>query len=105
MFYRYLPIFTDIFPIFFQKFQHKRVCSTVAIFRWKNRYFPIFQRKIDNFTDFSPIFPLIGFFSAFSFQCKLKIDFSTEKTDFFVPGGKKGKLVQIKTFLFFFLDF
>ena len=36
--YRYLPIFTDILPIFyrylpifFQKFLHKRACSTVAI--------------------------------------------------------------------------
>ena len=65
--YRYLPvftniyqyfidillIFTDILPIFFQKFQHKRACSIVAIFRWKNRFFPIFRRKISDFTDFS----------------------------------------------------
>ena len=49
--YRYLPIF-------FQKFLHKRVYSTVAIFRWKNRFFPIFRRKIGDFTDFFPIFPL-----------------------------------------------
>ena len=48
-----LPIFTDILPIFFQKFLHKRACSTVAIFRWKNRFFPIFRRKIGDFTDFS----------------------------------------------------
>ena len=34
-----LSIFTDILPIFFQKFLHKRACSTVAIFRWKNRRF------------------------------------------------------------------
>ena len=59
IFYRYLPIFTDILPIFFQKFMHKRACSTVAIFRWKNRFFPIFRRKIGDFTDFSPIFPMI----------------------------------------------
>ena len=61
--YRYftdiLSIFTDILPIFFQKFLHKRACSTVSIFRWKNRFFPIFRRKIGDFTDFSPIFPLI----------------------------------------------
>ena len=63
IFYRYLPIFTDILPIFtdilpifFQKFLHKRACSTVGIFRWKNRVFPIFRLKIDDFTDFSPIF-------------------------------------------------
>ena len=37
-----LSIFTDILPIFFQKFQHKRACSIVVIFRWKNRFFPIF---------------------------------------------------------------
>ena len=37
-----LLIFTDILPIFFQKFQHKHACSTVAIFRWKNRFFPMF---------------------------------------------------------------
>ena len=73
--YQYLPIFTDIYRYFtdilriiFQKFQHKRACSTVTIFRWKNRYFPIFRRKIDDFTDFS---------SAFSFLCQPKTDFST----------------------------
>ena len=68
IFYRYftdiLPIFTDILPIFFQKFLHKRACSTVAIFRWKNRFFPIFRRKIGDFTEFSPIFPLIFLLGA-----------------------------------------
>ena len=76
--YRYftdiLPIFTDILPIFFQKFLHKRACSTVAIFRWKNRFFPIFRRKIGDFTDFSPIFPLIDFSS----RCRPKTDFSAK---------------------------
>ena len=48
IFYQYLPIFTDILPILIQKFLHKHACSTVAIFRWKNRYFSIFRRKIDN---------------------------------------------------------
>ena len=62
--YRYLPIFTDILPIFFQKFLHKRACSIVAIFRWKNRFFLIFRRKIDDFTDFFPIFPLIFLLGA-----------------------------------------
>ena len=70
--YRYfidiLSTFTDILPIFFQKFQHKRACSTVAIFRWKNRFFPIFRQKIDDFTDFS---------SVFSSRCLPKTDFST----------------------------
>ena len=69
--YRYftdiLPIFTDILQIFFQKFQHKRVCSTIAIFRWKNRYFSIFQGKIGDFTDFS-----FFFFS----RCRPKTNFS-----------------------------
>ena len=78
--YRYftdiLPIFTDILPIFFQKFLHKRACSTVAIFRWKNRFFPIFRRKIGDFTDFSPISPLIDFSSDFSSPCRPKTDFS-----------------------------
>ena len=74
--YRYLPIFYRYLPIFFQKFQHKRACSTIAIFRWKNWYFPIFRRKIGDFTDFSPIFPLIDFSSTFSFRCRLKTDFS-----------------------------
>ena len=64
IFYRYLLIFTDILPIFFQKFLHKRACSTVAIFRWKNRFFPIFRRKIGDFTDISPIFPLIFLLGA-----------------------------------------
>ena len=84
-FYRYLPIFTDILPIFtdilpifFQKFLHKRACSTVAIFRWKNRFFPIFRRKIGDFTDFSPIFPLIDFSYDFSSRCRPKIDFSAK---------------------------
>ena len=90
--YRYLPIFidilpiftdiyryfTDILPIFFQKFLHKRACSTVAIFRWKNRFFPIFWRKIGDFTYFSPIFPLIDFSSDFSSRCRPKTDFSTK---------------------------
>ena len=80
--YRYftdiLPIFTDILPIFFQKFLHKRACSTVAIFRWKNRFFPIFRRKIGDFTDFSPIFPLIDFSSDFSSRCRPKTDFSVK---------------------------
>ena len=83
--YRYLPIFTDILPIFtdilsifFQKFLHKRACSTDAIFRWKNRVFPIFRRKIGDFTDFSPNFPLIDFSSDFSSRCRLKTDFSTK---------------------------
>ena len=63
--YRYLSIFTDILPIFFQKFQHKRACSIIAIFQWKNRYFLIFQRKIDDFTDFSfDQFFLCFFFSV-----------------------------------------
>ena len=91
--YRYftdiLPIFTDILPIFFQKFLHKCACSTVAIFRWKNRFFPIFRRKIGDFTDFSPIFPLIDFSSDFSSRCRPKTDFSAkisaEKTDFLFP--------------------
>ena len=74
--YRYLLIFTDILPIFFQKFLHKRACSTVTIFRWKNRFFPIFRRKIGDFTDFSPIFPLIDFSSDFSSRCRPKTDFS-----------------------------
>ena len=78
IFYRYLPIFTDILSIFFQKFMHKRACSTVAIFRWKNRFFPIFWRKIGDFTDFSPIFPLIDFFSDFSSRCRPKTDFSAK---------------------------
>ena len=76
IFYRYLPIFTDILPIFtdillifFQKFLHKRACSTVAIFRWKNRFFPIFRRKIGDFTDFS---------SDFSSRCRPKTDFSAK---------------------------
>ena len=47
--YRYLPIF-------FHKFQHKRACSTVAIFQWKIGFFSIFQLKIGYFTDFSSIF-------------------------------------------------
>ena len=84
-----LPIFTDILPIFFQKFLHKRACSTVVIFRWKNRFFPIFRRKIGDFTDFSSIFPLIDFFSDFSSRCRPKTDFfgeiSAEKTDFLFP--------------------
>ena len=70
--YRYLPIL-------FHKFQHKRVCSTVAIFRWKNRYFPIFRRKIGDFTNF---------FSAFSSRCRSKTDFSgfiNLKNRFFCP--------------------
>ena len=78
IFYRYLPIFTDILPIFFQKFLHKCACSTVAIFRWKNRFFPIFRRKIGDFTDFSPIFPLIDFSSDFSSWCRPKTDFSAK---------------------------
>ena len=80
--YRYftdiLPIFTDILPIFFQKFLHKRAWSTVAIFRWKNRFFPIFRRKIGDFSDFSPIFPLIDFSSDFSSRCRPKTDFSAK---------------------------
>ena len=67
--YRYLPIF-------FQKFQHKRACSTIAIFRWKNWYFSIFRRKIDDFTNFSPIFHLIDFSFAFSSRCRPKTNFS-----------------------------
>ena len=73
-----LPIFTDILSIFFQKFLHKRACSTVAIFRWKNRFFQIFRQKIGDFADFSPIFPLIDFSSDFSFQCRPKTDFSAK---------------------------
>ena len=95
--YLYLPIFyryfTNIYqylPIFFQKFQHKRECSTVAIFRWKNQYFWIFRPKIGYFIDFSPIFPLINFSSAFSSWFQSKTDFSViyrpKKPIFFVPG-------------------
>ena len=68
-YYRY---FTDILLIFFQKFQHKRTCSTIAIFRWKNRYFPICWQKIGDFTDFSSD----RFFLCFSSQCWPKTDFS-----------------------------
>ena len=64
IFYRYLPIFsdilpifTDILPIFFQKFQHKRVCSTVAIVRWKNRY-------LGEKSAILPIFPLLFLLGA-----------------------------------------
>ena len=73
--YRYLLIFYRYLSIIFQKFQHMRACSTVAIFRWKNRYFPIFQRKIGNFINFSPIFLLIDFSSTFSSRCQPKTDF------------------------------
>ena len=76
--YRYLPIFYRYLPIFFQKFLHKCACSTVAIFRWKNRFFPIFWRKIGDFIDFSPIFPLIDFSSDFSSRCRPKTDFSAK---------------------------
>ena len=71
--YRYLSIFIDILPIFFHKFQHKRACSTVSIFQWKNRFFfRFFEEKSANL----PIFPLIDFSSIFSSRCRPKIDFS-----------------------------
>ena len=35
-----------------------------------------FDRKIDDFTDFSPIFPLIDFSSTFPSRCRRKTDFS-----------------------------
>ena len=56
-----LSIFTNILSIFFQKFQHKRAYSTIAIFRWKNRLFYRF------FPDFS---------STFYSRCRPKTDFS-----------------------------
>ena len=76
--YRYLPIFYRYLPIFFRKFLHKRACSTVAIFRWKNWFFPIFRLKISDFTDFFSIFLLIDFSSDFSSRCRPKTDFSAK---------------------------
>ena len=84
--YRY---FTDILPIFFQKFQHKRSCSIVAIFR----------RKINYFIDFSPIFPLINFFSAFSFRYRLKTDFSM------IYRQKKMIFCSTTNYLFYYIFF
>ena len=73
--YQYLPIFTDILPIFFQKFQHKRACSTVAIFR----------RKIDDFTDLSSYRFFLCFFFSVPAENRFFGDISAEKIDFFVP--------------------
>ena len=84
--YLYLPIFINILQIFFHKFLHKRACFTVVIFQWKNRYFPIFRRKIGDFTDFS---------SAFSSRCRPKTDFSAiyrpKKPIFLSNGDGDGK--------------
>ena len=106
IFYRYLPIFYRYLSIFFQKFLHKRACSTVAIFGWKNRVFPIFRRKIGDFTDFSPIFHLVDFSSDFSSWCRPKTDFSAKyrsKKLIFCSLVKHHKLNNKNTF--FFLSF
>ena len=73
--YRYLPIF-------FQKFQHKRACSTIAIFRWKNRFFSIFRRKIGDFIDFSFDRFFLCFFFLMSAENRFFFDISAEKNDF-----------------------
>ena len=53
IFYRYLSILTDILQIFFQKFQHKRACSTVAMFWWKKKsVFSYFSAKNRRFYRF-----------------------------------------------------
>ena len=76
--YRYLPIFYRYLLIFFQKFQHKRVCSIVAIFRWKNRRF------YRVFPDFSSD----RFFLCFFFSVPVENQFFGDigrKKRFFVP--------------------
>ena len=91
-----LPIFTDILlifhrylSIFFQKFQHKCACSTVAIFQWKIGIFQ-FSAKNRRFYQFFPDFSSDQFFLCFFFSVpaenRLFGDISVEKTDFFVPG-------------------
>ena len=82
--YRY---FTDII---FQKFQHKRAYSTVAIFQWKNRYFPFFRRKIDDFTDFFSRFFLCFFFSV-PVENRFFDDISIKKTIFYSLGTTLNK--------------
>ena len=62
--YRYLPIIYRYLPIFFQKFLHKRACSTVAIF---------------------PRFFLLFFFSVPA-ENRFFGEISAEKTDFLFPG-------------------
>ena len=87
--YRYLPIFIDILLIFyrylpiFYRYFFKNSCTSARapqsrFFGGKNQFFPIFRRKIGDFTDFSPIFPLVDFSSDFSSRCRPKTDFSAK---------------------------
>ena len=80
--YQYLPIFYRYLPIFYRYF-FKNSCTSARapqsrFFGGKIGFFPIFQRKIGDFTDFSPIFPLIDFSSDFSSRCRPKTDFSAK---------------------------
>ena len=76
--YRY---FTDIYRYFtdiFSKISAQARVLHSRDFSVENRFFPIFRRKIGDFTDFSPIFPLIDFSSDFSSRCRPKTDFSAK---------------------------
>ena len=75
-YYRY---FTDIYRYFTDIFSEISAPARVLHnrdFSVENWYFPIFRRKIGDFTYFSPIFPLIDFSSVFSSRCRPKTDFS-----------------------------
>ena len=82
IFYRYLPIFYRYLPIFYQYF-FKNSCTSARapqsrFFGGKIGFFSIFRRKIGDFTDFFPIFPLIDFSSDFSSRCRPKTNFSAK---------------------------
>ena len=110
IFYRFLPIFYRYLPIFYRYF-FKNSCTSARapqsrFFGGKIGFFPIFRRKIGDFTDFSPIFPLIDFFSDFSSRCQPKTDFSAKyrpKKPIFcslMPNTKSANLLQITLILF-----
>ena len=86
-YYRYLPIFIDIYRYFIDIYRYftdvfseipaqARVLHSRDFSVEKSVFFSIFRRKIGDFIDFSPIFPLIDFSSVFSFRCWSKTDFS-----------------------------
>ena len=85
--YRY---FTDILPIFFQKFQHKRACSTVAIFSVEKSVFSYFSAKNRRFYRFFPDFSSDRYFLCFFFlvsaENRFFDDISVEKNDFLFSG-------------------
>ena len=76
--YRYLPIFYRYFTDIFSKIPAQAHVLHSRDFSVEKSVFPIFRRKIGDFTDFSPIFPLIDFSSDFSSRCRPKTDFSAK---------------------------